>query len=98
MTRKPIPPGVVSSIRGRWQIPALRLTTHVLLAVAAVSTLAPGRVGRCAGAVAVAIAVTAPLARVAWLVFRWWQERDLPFLLVGLGLLLIVATGGLLAT
>jgi hypothetical protein len=34
---------------------------------------------------------------VLWLVIRWWQERDYRFVLIGLALLGVIATGSLIA-
>jgi hypothetical protein len=94
--REPIPPGVVSSIRGRWQRPALTLLTTSVLVLSTVATLLPGPAGDGLGVVVVGAIVAAPLARVAWLVFRWRQERDRRFVFTGAALLAIVATGALL--
>ena len=47
--------------------------------------------------VAVAILVMVPLLRVAWLGVRWLRRGDVRYALVALGVLLVVATGALLA-
>ncbi|MDY7099964.1 MAG: hypothetical protein S0880_02140 [Actinomycetota bacterium] len=95
--REPIPPGAVSTIRGRWQRPALELVSKAVLAVSVVAVLVPGAVGRAIGVAVVAAIVAAPLLRVAWLVFRWTQERDRRFVITGLALLGVVGTGAVLA-
>ena len=87
----------VSTIRGRWQIPALTWVTRVLLGAAIVGVLAPGSVGIAIQTAVVAVVIAVPLLRVAWLIHRWRQERD--WLFVGLGLLLlaVIACGALLS-
>jgi hypothetical protein len=94
--REPIPPGVVSTIRGRWQRPALTLLTTSVLVLSTVATLLPGPAGDGLGVAVVAAIVAAPLVRVAWLVFRWWQEGDRRFVVTGAALLAIVGIGALL--
>jgi hypothetical protein len=46
---------------------------------------------------AVAVLLVVPLLRVAWLGVRWLRRGDVRFALVALGVLLVVATGALLA-
>lgn len=94
--REPIPPGVVSTIRGRWQRPALTLVTWSTLILSMVAVVLTGPVGDAAGAVVVAAIVATPLLRVAWLAIRWWQEDDGRFVLTALALLAVVASGALL--
>ena len=94
---EPIPAGTVSTIRGRWQGPALTWLTRVVFVVAIVAALAPGAAGVALATVAVTAVVATPLLRVGWLVFRWRQEEDWRFVGAGLGLLLVVAIGALLA-
>ncbi len=91
------PPGAVSTIRGRWQRPALTWTTRVVLVVAAASIVIPDplRTGLAIAVVAAVVAV--PLLRVAWLVFRWHQEHDRRFVAIGATLLTVIAVGGLLS-
>lgn len=97
VVREPIPPGEVSTIRGRWQIPALRWVTRSVLVVAILGGLLPGTLGRTLSVVAIAAVVATPLLRIAWLIFRWWQEDDHRFVAMGFGVLAVVAAGALLA-
>jgi 4-hydroxybenzoate polyprenyltransferase len=87
----------ISTIRGRWQIPALTWVTRVLLAVAIVGALVPSTVGEALQVSVVAIAIAVPLLRVAWLIHRWRQERDWIFVRLGLVLLLVIGAGALVS-
>jgi uncharacterized membrane protein YczE len=91
------PPGTVSTIRGRWQAPALTWLTRLILVAAASGAVLPSRVGTAFATAAVAAVVAAPLVRVAWLIHRWRQEHDRRFVLVGLALLAVVGIGAALA-
>lgn len=95
--RDPIPGGVVSTIRGRWQGPWLTWLSRLVLVASLVAAVLPGTADRSLATVAVSLIVAAPLVRVAWLVFRWGQEGDLRFVAAGSALLAVVAVGGLLA-
>lgn len=95
--RVPIPEGTVSTIRGRWQGPALTCLTRLVLVGALLGAVLPGGIGIGLATAAVVAVVAAPLVRVAWLVFRWVQEGDHRFVAVGLGLLVVVAVGAVLA-
>jgi hypothetical protein len=95
--REPIPPGRVSTIRGRWQGPALTWVTRVVLVLAVLGGLLGGPVGHPIAIVAVAIVVATPVARVVWLIGRWHHEGDTRFVVAGMALLATVATGGVLA-
>lgn len=97
MTRAHIPPGEVSSIRGRWQGPGLTWVMRVVLVLGALSAPVPGDAGRALATAAVAIVIAVPLLRVAWLVLRWSQERDPRFIAAGVGLLALVGLGAALA-
>ncbi len=97
MTRPPIPGGKVSTIRGRRQAPALTWITRLVLGLGVISAALPDDEGRAVATVAVGVVVAVPLLRVAWLVFRWVQERDWRFALTGTGLLAVVALGAVLA-
>ncbi len=87
----------VSTIRGRWQVPYLTWITRVLIVVALVGTFAPGPVGTVVQVSAVAVAIAVPLLRVLWLIHRWRQERDWIFVVIGGALLLVIATGAVIA-
>lgn len=95
--RVPIPEGTVSTIRGRWQGPVLSWLTRLVLVVALLGAVLPGEVGIGLATAAVVAVVAAPLVRVAWLAFRWGQEGDHRFVAMGLGLLLVIAVGAVLA-
>ena len=97
LRRSERPPGVVSTVRGHWQGPALLWTTRVLLAIALLGGLVPGPVGRFLAVTAVAVVTAVPLARVLWLVVRWIQERDARFVAIGVALLATVAAGAAMA-
>lgn len=96
-TRSPIPDGTVSTIRGRWQAPALTWTTWVVLALGVLSAVLPGDAAVVVATVVVGVIVATPLLRVLWLVHRWRQERDRRFVGVGLALLGVIALGAGLA-
>lgn len=95
--REPIPSGRVSTIRGHYQGPALKAATVVALVAAALGLLLPDDAGTTASVTAIAIVVATPLLRVAWLAFRWTQERDWRFVAASLGLLAVVGLGAALA-
>lgn len=95
--RTPIPSGTVSTIRGRFQAPALTWLTRLVVVVGILGAVLPGDAGIAVATVAVSAVVAAPLLRVAWLVFRWTQEDDRRFIAIGVGLLAVVATGALLS-
>lgn len=89
--------GAVSTIRGRWQAPALTWVTRVVIVLGVASAVVPDAVAVALATAAVATIVAAPVVRVAWLVFRWWQERDRRFMATGAALLVVVAAGAVLA-
>ena len=95
--RAPIPAGTVSTIRGRWQAPALTWTTRVVLALGVLAAVLPDDAGTVVGTVVVVAVIATPLLRVAWLVHRWRQESDPRFARTGVALLAVVAVGALLA-
>ncbi len=95
--RTPIPEGAVSTIRGRIQAPVLIWLTRVVMVIGVVGAVLPGEAGIAVATAAVGAVTAAPLVRVAWLVFRWWQERDRRFIAVGLALLTVVLVGAVLS-
>lgn len=95
--RQPIPGGAVSTIRGRLQAPALTWASRVAILLGVASALVPDPAARTLATAVVAMVVAVPLLRVAWLVFRWRQERDARFVGLGLALLGVVGLGALLA-
>ncbi len=95
--REPIPSGTVSSIRGRFQAPALTWLTRLVVVVGVVGATLPGAAGIAVATAAVVAVAAAPLLRVLWLVFRWGQEGDRRFVVVGLGLLGVIALGAVLS-
>lgn len=95
--RVAIPPGQVSAVRGRFQAPALAWVTRAVIAAGVVSAVLPGDAGQAVATAVVAAVVATPLARVTWLVARWWHEGDRPFMAAGIALLGIVAAGAALA-
>ena len=87
----------VSTIRGRWQAPVLTRVTQVMFVLAVVGMLVPAAIGSVLAVAVVGTAIAIPLLRVCWLVFRWWQERDTRFAVIGLALLAVVAFGAIMA-
>lgn len=78
----------VSTVRGRWQIPALRSVTAVALGTALAGLAVPAL-----AVVAVGLVSAVPLVRVVWLAIRFAQERDWRFVAVALGVVSVVLTG-----
>ena len=76
--------------------PLVRALHVVLVAVgvlAVVASFAPERFAEPLAVVLLGLLVTAPLARVIWLVRRWFTRGDVRFALVGLGVLAVIAAG-----
>ncbi|HAS13326.1 MAG TPA: hypothetical protein DCS55_22870 [Acidimicrobiaceae bacterium] len=95
--RQPIPGGRVSTIRGRWQAPALTWVTRGVLALGLLTVVLPEDAAIAVATAAVAVVIAVPLVRVLWLVHRWRQEHDRRFVGVGLALLGVIAAGAALA-
>ena len=95
--REPIPAGTVSTIRGRYQGPALTWLTRIVLVAGVLGAVLPGDAGTAVATAAVAAVVAAPLLRVAWLVYRWTQERDRRFVVLGSAVLGVIAAGAALS-
>lgn len=72
---------------------AMWATTIAALAAAVAGVALPGRAGDVAAGAAVTVVIAAPLVRLCWLMARWWRERDIRFVLVALGLLLVIGLG-----
>lgn len=83
----------VSHVTGRRQAPALRLTTLLAIVTASVSMMSPEPLDNTLAAIALVLVTATPLVRVAWLIWRWIQEGDRRFALMGLALLGVVAFG-----
>jgi hypothetical protein len=83
----------VSSITGRRQAPALRIATVLAIVTAALSMVSPAPLDETLATVALVLVTATPLLRVAWLIWRWIQEGDRRFALLGLALLGVVAFG-----
>lgn len=77
---------------------ALRVAVWVAVALSLGGVVLPSSVGASLAAALVALLIAVPLARVVWLVQRWFRRGDLRFGLVGLGVLVIVAVGALIAS
>ena len=95
--------GRVIDLRGEEQvryermIAALRFCTWLAFVVALAGLLVPDPVGQAASAMAVAIVVAVPLLRVAWLAVRWYLRGDRRYAAVAASLLLVVASGSVIA-
>lgn len=92
-TREPIPPGPVSMVQGMRQRRALAWVYKLILVLALVGSALPADYSGPTAAVVIGLVVATPLVRICWLIFRWNQEDDRPFVIAGLALLLVVATG-----
>lgn len=84
-------------IRYERMIQVLRLLTRLALVAAVAGVVLPDPAGEVGAGVAVAVIVGAPLLRVAWLAVRWYRRGDRRYAAVAAGLLLVVATGSVLA-
>jgi len=60
-------------------------------ALAAVAVWAPKEVAAPAAWVVVALVITTPIVRVAWLTQRWFRKGDRRFTLAGTALLVVIA-------
>jgi hypothetical protein len=88
---------IVSRVTGRRQGPSLRLITVIAWVLAGLGALSGTQPFATAGVVALALVTATPLLRVAWLVFRWIQERDWRFVWTALALLGVIAVAGMIA-
>ncbi len=76
---------------------ALELALAACAALAVLAAALPDPVGKWLGVTMVVLLVTAPLARVGWFVARWFRRGDTRFALVGVGVLVVIAAGVVLA-
>lgn len=80
--------------------PLTRALQWALVGCAVLAGLAlvlPDPVGRWVGVALVVLLVATPVARVVWFIARWFRRGDVRFALVGCGVLLVTATGVVLA-
>lgn len=94
---RPIPPGRVSTIRGRWQRPALTTVTLAALALAFAGLVLPGDVSVALERASLTVVIATPLLRIVWLCVRWTNERDWRFVAAGLALMAVVGAGAIAA-
>lgn len=74
---------------------SVAVTLAVVLVLGALTL--PDSAADVMGGALVAVVIATPLLRVAWFVQRWFRRGDPRFALVALGVLVVVATGTLLA-
>lgn len=75
----------------------MQITSGLALAAALGGVILPGRARTAASVLAVALVISAPLARVLWLAVRWWRWGDRRYAAVAASVLFLVATGAVLA-
>jgi hypothetical protein len=78
-------------------ITMLRFLTKVAFVAALAGVVLPDPVGTMASGVAVTVVIAAPLLRVAWLALRWYLRGDRRYAAVAAALLLVVASGSVIA-
>ncbi len=78
-------------------VAALWWVVVIAAALAGLGLAVPGRVGLDVATAAVVVVVASPLLRVLWLIVAWWRAGDRRFVVVGLVLLAVVATGTAIA-
>jgi hypothetical protein len=84
-------------VRYARMITTLSLLTKLAFVAAVAGLALPGRAGTAASAVAVTVVIATPLFRVAWLAVRWYRRGDRRYSAVAALLLLVVASGSVLA-
>ncbi|CAN5848159.1 hypothetical protein BH24ACT15_BH24ACT15_30290 [soil metagenome] len=72
---------------------ALKAATFAALVLGLVGAVAPASVGDPAAWAGFGVIVAVPLARIAWLGFRWIQRRDFRYAVIAFGLLAVVLLG-----
>lgn len=77
---------------------ALQVALVLLLAVALAALLLPGGAAAIAGRTMVGLLVAVPLLRVTWMLVRWARKRDIRHALLAGGLLVVVASGVVVAS
>ena len=77
--------------------PAMRWATFTAWGLALVATIAPSGWSTVAGVLALGLIITAPILRVVLLLVAWSTERDLRFVALAVLLLLVIATGAIIA-
>lgn len=87
----------VSSVRGRWQRPALRAAALTAGMLATLSLLAPEALARPLAISSIVVVSVTPILRVLWLALRWAQERDWAFSAAALAVLAIIGFGAVFA-
>jgi uncharacterized membrane protein len=86
---------LISHVTGRRQAVALRFISAVAILVAATSLVVPAPHDERLALGALVMVAATPLLRVAYLIFRWAQERDRRFVVLGVALLTVVAVGAI---
>lgn len=76
---------------------AMQRALALVAVLAAVTMIAPDEWHRVSGWAMAGTLIAAPLVRLMWLIGRWSRRGDLRYAAVATGVLLIVATGTLLA-
>ncbi len=76
---------------------ALRIATATTFGFAALAAVVGGDTGAALATIAIAMAISAPLCRVIWLILRWPREGDTRYVVAGLCLLATVCAGVVLA-
>ena len=74
-----------------------RIALGVAFVLALGGAFLPGRVGTASAVAALVVLAGAPVMRVAWLTVGWIRTGDRRFALVGVALLAVLATGGIVA-
>jgi len=75
---------------------ALGRALGLVAVLAVVAVVVPKPVATWAGAALVATLVIVPLARVVWLVARWFRRGDRRYAAVGAGVLAVITAGALI--
>lgn len=76
---------------------ALRWAVAAVAVLAAAAVLVPDPAGAWFGVALVTVLIGAPLVRVLWFVVRWFRRGDPRYAFVGIGVLVVIAIGTVLA-